>query len=72
VSVTDAGPGIAEADRPHVFDMYRRASSGAGREGSGLGLYISRRIVEAHGGRIGVEAVRGTGSRFFFELPLTS
>lgn len=68
VSVVDAGPGITAAQREHIFDRHRRASHG--RNGYGLGLYVCKKIVEAHGGRIGVESSRD-GSRFFFELPST-
>jgi signal transduction histidine kinase len=70
VSVIDAGPGIALADQPYIFDKHRRTNDARGHEGTGLGLYVSKRIIEAHGGRIGVESVHGAGSRFFFELPL--
>jgi signal transduction histidine kinase len=72
VSIIDAGPGLDELDQKYVFDRYRRAATSHGRTGSGLGLYVSKKIVEAHGGQIGVESVRGAGSRFFFELPATS
>jgi signal transduction histidine kinase len=70
VSVIDAGPGLAPGDQERVFDKYTRTESARHREGTGLGLYVSKRIVEAHGGRIGVESVQGAGSRFFFELPV--
>lgn len=71
VSVSDAGPGMTPADAGCVFDKFRRGSSAGGHPGSGLGLYVSKRIVEAHGGRIDVTSVRGVGSQFFFELPAT-
>jgi signal transduction histidine kinase len=70
VSVIDTGPGLAREDVSYVFDEYRRATTLDPHEGSGLGLHVSKRIVEAHGGRIGVESSRGIGSKFFFELPL--
>lgn len=69
VSVIDAGPGIRPEERRLVFEKYGRAASAHGHEGNGLGLYVSKRIVEAHGGRIGVEGVQPVGARFFFELP---
>ncbi len=68
VSVIDAGLGIAAAQREHIFDRHRRASRG--RNGYGLGLYVCKKIIEAHGGTIGVESSH-SGSRFFFELPST-
>lgn len=70
VSVIDQGPGVAPGELRSLFERHGRASSALGHEGSGLGLYVSRKIVEAHGGRIGVESELGEGSRFYFELPL--
>lgn len=70
VSVIDAGPGLAPSDMARIFDKFTRTAAARAREGSGLGLYVSKRIIEAHGGTIGVESVKGAGSRFFFELPL--
>lgn len=67
-TVRDTGPGIPADDLPHVFDRYwvkRRA----GQEGTGLGLYIAKGIVEAHGGRIEVQSEVGAGTRFAFTLP---
>jgi len=66
VSVIDAGPGLTPAEADAVFERYRRASPLAG---TGLGLYVSRKIVEAHGGRLAVDSSRGSGSRFYLELP---
>jgi PAS domain S-box-containing protein len=71
VSVTDAGPGMTATEAGTVFDKFRRGSTAGSHEGSGLGLYVSKKIVEAHGGRIDVTSVRGVGSQFFFELPAT-
>ena len=70
VSVIDAGPGLAPDDMQRLFEKFRRAPATRHLDGSGLGLYVSRKIVEAHDGRLGVESVLGRGSRFFFELPL--
>jgi PAS domain S-box-containing protein len=70
VSVSDTGPGIPDGQTELVFAKYGRAKNSRGREGNGLGLYVSKRIIEAHGGRIGVHSVEGVGSCFFFELPL--
>ena len=69
VWVIDDGPGLTRAEIAYVFDKFRRAPTSASQNGCGLGLYVSKRIVEAHGGRIGVESVSGRGSRFYFELP---
>jgi PAS domain S-box-containing protein len=70
VAVIDAGPGVSSDDQKAIFDKYRRARAAGSADGNGLGLYVAKRIVEAHGGRIGVERVRDAGSRFFFELPV--
>jgi two-component system phosphate regulon sensor histidine kinase PhoR len=71
VSVTDTGAGMTPAETTYVFDKYRRTPSACTYEGSGLGLYICKQIVEAHGGTIGVDSVIDAGSRFFFILPRT-
>lgn len=73
VSVIDRGVGIASEDLPNLFQRYSRAGTGGKRgEGLGLGLYISRLIVEAHGGRIWVESKMGEGSTFSFSLPVAT
>jgi signal transduction histidine kinase len=70
VSVIDTGCGIAPAHITHVFKRYWESSGKhQGARGTGLGLYICRGIVEAHGGRIWVESELGKGSRFSFTLP---
>jgi signal transduction histidine kinase/GAF domain-containing protein len=71
VSIQDTGTGIAEADLPYVFERFRQVGdevSGTRRPGSGLGLTISKEIVEYHGGQIWVESQLGIGSRFVFTL----
>ena len=67
-TVEDTGPGIPLEDQAHVFDRFWRAGDIA-RSGTGLGLSIARAMVEAHGGRIGLESTLGEGSRFHFSLP---
>ena len=70
VSVADNGPGIPPEDLPRIFDPYWQARRTA-RLGAGLGLTITKGIVEAHGGRIWVESRPGAGSTFTFALPIT-
>jgi two-component system, NtrC family, sensor histidine kinase KinB len=70
-SVTDRGPGIPREQQQRVFEKFVRLP-GAKGEGIGLGLYISREIVVAHGGEMGVEDAPGGGSRFWFTLPVVS
>jgi len=67
-SVSDRGPGIPEDDRARLFDRYWKGSPAA-EPGSGLGLFIAKGIVEAHGGRIWVESTPGNGATFSFTLP---
>jgi PAS domain S-box-containing protein len=71
VSVADEGPGIAEADLPHVFDRFYRANSDLTRrvKGTGLGLYLAKAVVEAHGGQIWAESTPGQGTVFSFTIP---
>jgi signal transduction histidine kinase len=70
VQVQDTGPGIPSADQAKLFERYWKGMR-TGRSGMGLGLYIARGIVEAHGGRIWVDSVVGVGSTFTFTLPLS-
>ena len=71
VDIRDNGPGIAPRDQEVIFDKFRQARDGVSGQpqGSGLGLYICRRIVEHLGGRIWVSSRRGEGSCFSFTLP---
>lgn len=68
IRVTDTGQGISEADRPHLFDRFFRATRAEGLPGSGLGLSIVKAIVDAHGGSIGVESREGEGTSFEVRL----
>jgi signal transduction histidine kinase len=67
VTVSDTGPGVSADQHERIFRRFTQA--GVARGGVGLGLYIARRIVEAHGGEIGVSSRPGRGSTFFFTLP---
>jgi len=71
VQVTDNGVGIPASALPHIFDRFFQAHSGEvdDRGGFGLGLSISREIVEMHGGKIWAESDEGRGSTFCFTLP---
>lgn len=68
VEVEDTGPGVPEADRDRLFEPYARGRD-AKAPGLGLGLATVRRLVESHGGHVGVEAADGRGSVFWFSLP---
>jgi len=74
VRVADTGPGIPTEALPRLFERFHQAGSPstAHHEGMGIGLYISKRIVEAHGGRIWVSSEVGQGSTFYVALPLPS
>jgi signal transduction histidine kinase len=66
--VADTGSGIAPENLPRVFDRFWQATR-TGRQGAGLGLPITKGIVEAHGGRIWVESTPSRGTTFFFTIP---
>jgi signal transduction histidine kinase len=73
VSIADTGPGIAPEDRERIFEEFQQSETGVGlREGTGLGLALSKRFVELHGGRIWLESELGHGSTFTFALPAGS
>jgi signal transduction histidine kinase len=73
VSIADTGPGIALEDRERIFEEFQQSETGIGhREGTGLGLALSKRFVELHGGRIWLESEPGSGSTFTFALPSRS
>ncbi|WP_437945074.1 AAA family ATPase [Sorangium sp. So ce296] len=71
LAVRDHGIGIAEADQARIFERFERAVSVCNFGGLGLGLYIARCIVSAHGGSIRVESQPGAGATFIVELPLS-
>src|SRR5262249_4495317 len=69
IRVTDRGIGISAEDRDRIFDRFYQANAGAHYGGLGLGLYISRQIVELHGGTLDVEVPDEGGARFVVRLP---
>jgi signal transduction histidine kinase len=69
IEVRDTGPGIASQHLPRIFDRFWKADS-EGRQGTGLGLYIAKGIIEQHRGRIWAESMVGLGSAFIVELPI--
>ncbi|MDD3926972.1 MAG: ATP-binding protein [bacterium] len=70
IAVTDRGIGISARDMEHLFERFYRVEDKHKSEGLGLGLYITKALVEAHGGHIRVESKPGKGSRFSFTLPM--
>jgi len=70
--VKDSGPGIPQTEQQLVWERFYRVEKDRSRDsgGTGLGLAIVRRLIEAHGGQVGVESTPGNGSRFYFTLPV--
>ena len=72
IEVADTGPGISAEDLPHIFDPYYSASKKHQKTGTGLGLYISKGIVDAHGGQVRCASEPGVGTTFTVSLPLSA
>jgi len=73
IEVRDSGPGIPSEEQQRIFEAFHRLrQSDKTSEGTGLGLAITRRLVELHGGRLGLESKPGSGSCFYFTLPITA
>jgi signal transduction histidine kinase len=71
ISVADTGVGIAPDDQEAIFEEFRQVGTAAKKvEGTGLGLALSRKFIELHGGRIGVQSQVGAGSTFTFTIPI--
>ena len=72
ISVTDTGKGIEPQDLEHLFERFYRIPGSEGREGTGLGLSVAKKIVEEHNGRVQVDSTVGVGTTFAIYLPLTN
>lgn len=70
ISVIDSGLGITEEEMPYIFDRFYRTRAATRTEGLGLGLYITRKLIEAHGGEIWAESHVDKGSTFRFTMPV--
>jgi signal transduction histidine kinase len=73
ISVKDSGPGVAPDEHEAIFETFRQSDAGLRQgKGTGLGLPISRRLAEAHGGKLWLESQPGNGATFYVELPVRS
>lgn len=71
ISVADKGIGIKDEDKKHIFEIFNRSSDVRSYKGIGVGLFISKKIIEAHGGELDVKSKIGKGSIFIIKLPLS-
>jgi two-component system, sensor histidine kinase and response regulator len=71
-TISDTGVGIASEQQANIFELYSRGSAASPTQGLGLGLYICHRIIEAHGGKIGITSQLNQGSQFWFDLPVAA
>lgn len=69
VAVTDFGQGVPEEKIPHLFERYFRADDSKKIEGLGLGLFLSKQIINAHDGRVWIKSKINEGSTFYFSIP---
>jgi signal transduction histidine kinase len=72
VSVTDRGPGIPADAQDRIFERFERLEETIKQTGTGLGLYITRRLARAMGGDVSVSSVPGAGSTFLLQLPVAA
>ncbi len=72
ITIRDRGIGISAPDLPRIFELFERVAPGSEGGGFGIGLWITRRIVEAHGGTLRVESEPGVGSTFTVRLPMNA
>ena len=72
ISISDQGPGIDEDEVPQIFTRFYRGNFSGDKEGIGVGLFLSRKIIEDHGGYIKVKSIVGTGSTFQIYFPILS
>jgi signal transduction histidine kinase len=70
LSVRDRGIGIAPADQERIFSRFERAAPASSFGGLGLGLYLVRQVMDAHGGTVSVDSVPGKGATFHLRFPL--
>jgi PAS domain S-box-containing protein len=72
VMVSDTGPGITRDEQPSLFQPYRQTATGRAQVGTGMGLFIAKSVVEAHGGTVGVSSEIGSGTTFTVTLPVVT